>query len=172
MRFLKIIWFILGISLVWSFSAVEAKQVMATLPWPDEGSTQETLEASITGIARKDDRFILSSLRNPFLIAGPFRGLMPSRKETFGEFLESERKIWPKSVPSGSWRSLVVVGSHVLAVDGDGLNIVAFSATTQELTSQHSLAWDIIKPPRDRGVWGAHPDVWGGERRACSRVGG
>lgn len=141
-----------GLGLV---AAKSAPLVQAALPWPDESQSIETLERSITAIFLADGRGVRSGtvvampFRKPYATVHPFTAEATTRETRFGKLTDGQRLTVMDQGAAIDWRGMDEVDGKALLLSGEDLVLVDADVVSMKETTRRSVAWDLIKPPRD-----------------------
>jgi hypothetical protein len=149
------------------------------LAFPSGGHSLETIVGEITAITtapgeakqsseekesvEKTPQLWMTSGRKDVVLRAPFYGVdKKTREEAFGKITDMRRFDLPhgasRMVGGGaSWRGVIFspttaeAKAKLLLFDGDGLAFAVFDTQTVQPLFAHSLIWDMLRPPADRG---------------------
>jgi hypothetical protein len=134
-------------SIWWSPSAMAS-----SLPPLIELHSLETVERTISGTVVDRDVIYQFIEGKEYFISTPFKADGKTREEIFGPMTASERvKIGAEGEKARPWRGAAVHGEVLMLLDGVGLEIVTYSLKNKAYFSRHSIVWDTLRPPVDRG---------------------
>jgi len=122
------------------------------LPPLAELNSLETIERTISGVTVDRGTIYQFIEGKEYFITSPFKPEGKNREEVFGPMTASERvKIGAEGEKARPWRGAVVHGDVLLLLDGVGLEVVTYSLKNKAHFSRHSIVWDTLRPPVDRG---------------------
>lgn len=130
------------------------------LPDPTDLQSVVAIERAQAGVLIDRDIIYQFPDRKSFFITTPFNGSGKTREEVFGDMVQSKRvEIGAEGEKERPWRGAAFAGDVLLFLDGIGLEIVAYSLKSNAFLSRHSIVWDTLRPPRDRGGEAGTPET-------------
>lgn len=144
------------VTLVIAGSASAGTGSVKNLEMPPPERSLETVHRTVTAVGTSElkdgvQRVVVMPDKQNFLIETSYKPKGTTRAESFGTLLDSRRQ----SVPAGNlppdWRAVVFAGARIHLFDGAWLTFVEVDGASFKELTRRTLAWDLIRPPRDRG---------------------
>jgi hypothetical protein len=151
-----------GFSLSFCLQAMTLVAEAATvqLPAPPENQAVVSVERSQAAILVNAETIYQTPDRVSYFVQTPFRHQSATRAEIYGDLLDSKRiEIGSEGEKQRPWRGIGLYQNALLLLDGVVLEVIAYSLKSNAFLSRHSIMWDQLKPPRDRGGEAGKPET-------------
>jgi hypothetical protein len=130
------------------------------LPAPTENQAVVSVERSQAAILLNGEAIYQTPDRVSYFVQTPFRAEATTRAEIYGDMLDSKRiEVGAEGEKLRPWRGMGTYQNVLLLLDGFALEMIAYSFKSNAFLSRHSIMWDQLKPPRDRGGEAGNPEI-------------
>lgn len=120
------------------------------LSFPEESFSLQTVERNLLGITVADGAVFAFLKNSGFFLRIPFNPDGKDRETRFGRLTDQRRQNLPLGL-GAEWRALERLDNRFVLFDAARLATAEVDATSFQTLIERSIAWDLIRPPADRG---------------------
>ncbi len=131
--------------------AYTKKEISFTLPSPKENQSAVSIEQFMRGFILLKNNLLILPLHKNIVVHLPFDETGKTRKQKFGELIDSRRVTFSevKSIPA--WAYAFQIDKKIFIMDSHDLSLTIIDAENYNFLTKYSIAWDMVLPHRDKG---------------------
>ena len=120
------------------------------LDFPAPGASLISIERDVRGITKSGKMIFLAVGDKSHFVGTPFYGIKKFQDLTFGKMSKSHRYKFPEEhIYKGNWQGVEATNDKIYLLDGTRLRVGLFSRKKPSYIDSGTIAWDILRPPRD-----------------------
>ena len=121
------------------------------LPSRSALTSMETADSSIRGLLTAGKDIYLMPSNSQYVLKTQYDLKEKDPLKRFSDLGKTTRHKLPNIFRDGQFTGMSILQNKMLLLDGKMMNTATFDLATMELVSKHSIVYDLLRPPPDRG---------------------